>query len=210
MKKLLLFLFLLAPLSAFASDRCASDRFPSNTNYYIIEKIAQQKNKNEEKNISSILKLKKFNFESIDFWNLPFSRYQNSIEFWRWIAWGWMDGWPCYYPQRTYSMTREKWVGYDETLAVLVDNTTNNIYADENSPSLPFWTLIGWTNIYETGSIGGVPYIITKGLWEIDGSTNYSLWLIGKKYNYLFQWPHNNSYEDVLVWKKIIQSIRFK
>ena len=132
-----------------------------------------------------------------------------------------MDGWPCYYPERVYSLTkaqisyeigkypRNKKLSFEEMLAEFRDNERYNLYADENAPSLASGTLYWGTIVYETGAINDYWFIVTKNIWEFDGSTNYSLWLIWKKYNYLFEWPHDNTYADVEIWKNILKSIKF-
>ncbi len=72
-------------------------------------------------------------------------------------------------------------------LAEFRNNEQYSLYADENSPGLASGTLFGGTIVYETGTINNYPYIVTKNIWEFDGSMNYNLWLVGKRYNYRFQ-----------------------
>ncbi len=221
MKKLLFFFLFLLPFSTFATEKCDPNKNISNTDYRIIEKIVKQKNNEEKNKWSFVLRNRAFDISSLDFGNLYFSRQWNVIGFWKWSTGGWLDGWPCHYPERVYSLTKaqisyeigkypkNKKLSYEEMLTELRDNERYNLYADENAPSLASGTLFGGTIVYETGVINNYPYIVTKNIWEFDGSTNYSLWFIGKKYNYKFYWPHNNNYTDVEIWKNILKSIQF-
>lgn len=221
MKKLLLLILIFSPLSIFATEKCDPNNRFSDTNDRVIEKIVKKWNTKEINNLNSAFKNKTFDIASLDFGSLGFARQKNAIVFWEWISSGWLDWWPCYYPERKYSLTKEnsyyekgkypkgKKLSYEEVLSELKDNEKYNSYADENSPSLISGSLIAWAVIYETGLINTHPYIVTKGIWEFDGSTNYSLWLIWKKYNYMIQWPHDNDLSDVETWKEILKSVQF-
>lgn len=221
MKKFLFLIFFLFSLSAYAWDKCDTNYRTSNTDRKVIEKIVKQKNDTDKNQQNSKLTNKAFDIAFLDFGDLNFSRQGNLIQFWEWITDWWLDGWSCHYPVRKYSIMKgeiytekSKYpknhkLTFQELLSEFQNSARYNLYADDASGYSQSWTLVWGSIVYETGTINGNPYIVQKNVWEFDGSVNYTLWLVGKKYNYQFQWPHNNQYADVEKWKSIIKSIKF-
>ena len=172
----------------------------------VVNSRNNQENRVQKKNIFSN---KIFWISFLDFgWN-KYSMFQWKLEFWDWQVGWFLDGGPCFYPQRQYEITRETKKTFDQLIAFHEDNARYNLYADKDSPSLPTGTFFWGTEIYETWSIDDIKFIITYSIWEFDGSSNYQLWIIWNKYNYRISSPHNSSYDDVKIWKTILKTIKF-
>ncbi len=200
--------FLLYYTDAVASTWCAITlNIPvSDTSY---NKILREVNaRNRETTWNHIFSNKIFWVSFLDFGDSRYSLFQWVLQFWDWKVWGFGDGWPCYYPQRRYQITREKQLSLQDQINVLKDNARYNLYADENSPALPLGTFFGGTEIYETGTINDLKYVVTYSISEFEWTSSYSLWLIWKKYNYLFWAPGTTEYEDVKRWKDIIETLQ--
>ncbi len=195
---IILLCFLLVSIDSFwyESIPCNS----TEGNYEYGKTLVKTRNTQERKNIQPKILTWALWISSINFLGFPYTLSWNTLEFWKWII---PFGWPmCYGISRKYQVKRISKNDFDNLITRIKISKESNYYSS-------WWKLGDWFELFKTWSINGMTFLITNDVWWYDWSTNYELILQWWESYYTFSWPHNNTPIDIILWKRIIKSIKF-